>query len=263
MVRPGPVSGKDDRGARYGLALLGSTNLRLPCTNKLHINTPISGDNVALRLSARPRLSSILALPFLSTGGALVFYIVSGVSLPLAILGVVALTGSIGALVVVRLPLAARAAVRRRVVRGAAAGLLATAAYDGCRLAVVSVFDLTFWPFDVFTRFGRLLIGDSVPSALTATVGTAFHYANGVGFGVAYVLFVRRPGVVTGLAWAAVLETAMVSLYPGWLGLRALDEFLSVSIAGHVAYGLVLGWSARALLHADPAVRGQDARVPS
>jgi hypothetical protein len=40
----------------------------------------------------------------------------------------------------------------------------------------------------------------------------------------------------------------MVSVYPGWLGMKALDEFLSVSITGHVAYGLVLGWLARSLL---------------
>jgi len=33
----------------------------------------------------------------------------------------------------------------------------------------------------------------------------------------------------------------MVNIYPGWLGLRALDEFLSVSVVGHLAYGAVLG----------------------
>ena len=48
-----------------------------------------------------------------------------------------------------------------------------------------------------------------------------------------------------GLAWAAVLELFMVSLYPGWLGLKPLDEFLSVSIFGHIVYGTVLGSVAR------------------
>jgi hypothetical protein len=38
-----------------------------------------------------------------------------------------------------------------------------------------------------------------------------------------------------------MLESIMVSIYPSWLGLKALDEFLSVSILGHVIYGAMLG----------------------
>ena len=37
----------------------------------------------------------------------------------------------------------------------------------------------------------------------------------------------------------------MVSVYPGWLGLRALDELRQVTIAGHVVHGAMLGWLAR------------------
>jgi hypothetical protein len=196
--------------------------------------------------------------PFLATGGALVIYILTGFSLPVGVLAAVAVTGAVSAVVWHRLPAIARVTVRRRVASGAIAGVLATAAYDGCRLLVVTVLGLTFWPFDVFSRFGRLLLSDAGPVP-TYVVGTAFHYANGVGFAIAYVLFVARPGVLTGLPWAAILETFMVSLYPGWLGLRALDEFLSVSIAGHVTYGLVLGSVARARLRAEQTVGGQRA----
>jgi hypothetical protein len=57
---------------------------------------------------------------------------------------------------------------------------------------------------------------------------------------------------LTGVAWAALLEVFMVTLYPGWLGLRALEEFLSVSIVGHAVYGVVLGATAGAWCrHAD------------
>ena len=51
-----------------------------------------------------------------------------------------------------------------------------------------------------------------------------------------------------------ILELLMVSVYPGWLDMRALDEFLQVSVLGHIVYGAVLGYSARWLL----AEREQD-----
>jgi hypothetical protein len=109
--------------------------------------------------------------------------------------------------------------------------LAATAAYDACRFALVQLFDLQFWPFDVFTRFGGLLMGESVAPPVVTAVGTAYHYVNGIGFGIAYVLFIRRPGIVTGLLWAGVLEVFMVSLYPGWLSIEAVNEFRSTSTA--------------------------------
>jgi hypothetical protein len=43
--------------------------------------------------------------------------------------------------------------------------------------------------------------------------------------------------------------------------MKALDEFLSVSITGHVAYGLVLGWLARSLLRSSRW--GEDDRDPA
>jgi hypothetical protein len=199
--------------------------------------------------------ASILALPFLSTGTALVAYILSGISLLLGIALVGALTGVIAMLGWHRLPAGLRPTVVRRVKRGAIAGVAATGAYDVFRFAMVRLFDLQFWPFDVFSRFGALLVGESVSPPVVAAVGTAYHYMNGIGFGVAYVLFVRRPGIVTGLLWAAVLECFMVSLYPGWLSMQAVNEFRAVSVVGHVAYGLTLGSVARVLLREDRLTR--------
>jgi hypothetical protein len=110
---------------------------------------------------------------------------------------------------------------------------------------MVTVLHFTFWPFDIFSIFGRLLVGDNAPTAITTGVGILYHYANGIGFAIAFVFLFRRPGVLSGLVWAAMLEFFMVSLYPSWLNLKALDEFLSVSIVGHTIYGLVLGSVAR------------------
>jgi hypothetical protein len=186
----------------------------------------------------------LISVPFLSTGGALAVFILTGVSLQVGmIVAAVLVTGAV-VLARTRLPEPSRRLVRSQAVRGIAAGLLATAAYDLCRFTVVSLTDIAYWPFDVFSRFGRLLVGEAAPAGVAVAVGTGYHYLNGVGFAIAYMLLVRRPGILTGLAWAAMLEIFMVSLYPGWLGLRALGEFLSVSIAGHAAYGVVLGTTA-------------------
>jgi hypothetical protein len=176
-----------------------------------------------------------------ATGIGLVVYIVAGLALPLAIL----LAWMIGAAAVVfvrrRLPADRRQEIGRQVRVGLLAGLLATASYDLIRLVIVSAVPMSFWPFDIFTKFGRLLVGVHASPVLAGIVGTIYHYANGIGFGVAYTLLFKRHGVRTGLVWAAVLEAFMVSLYPGWLHLKALDEFVSISIIGHVTYGVVLG----------------------
>ena len=186
----------------------------------------------------------LISVPFLSTGGALAVFILTGISLLVGMIAAAVLVAGAVVLARTRLPEPSRRLVRSQAVRGIAAGLLATAAYDLCRLAVVSLTGITYWPFDVFSRFGQLLVGEAAPAGVAVAVGTGYHYLNGVGFAIAYMLLVRRPGIVTGLAWAALLEVFMVSLYPGWLGLRALGEFLSVSIAGHAAYGVVLGATA-------------------
>ncbi len=188
----------------------------------------------------------LISVPFLSTGAALAVFVLTGISLRVGMAAAAILIAGAVVLVRVRLPEPSRSLVRSRAVQGAGAGLLATAAYDLCRLGAVTLIGVNYWPFDVFSRFGRLLVGEAAPAGMAVAVGTAYHYLNGVGFAIAYTLLVRRPGILTGLAWAALLEVFMVTLYPGWLGLRALDEFLSVSITGHAAYGLVLGATAGA-----------------
>jgi hypothetical protein len=46
-----------------------------------------------------------------------------------------------------------------------------------------------------------------------------------------------------GVGWALLLELAMLTVYPIWLGLQAvLAEFTAVLVVGHLAYGSTLGW---------------------
>jgi len=57
-----------------------------------------------------------------------------------------------------------------------------------------------------------------------------------MGFALAFaVLAGDRSGVPLGLIWAFVLEALMLTFYPGWLDIRAIHEFATVSILGHAA----------------------------
>lgn len=186
-----------------------------------------------------------LAILPLAAGAGLLAYLLAGLSLPAGVALAAGMGIAAAAAVWRRIPARDRPVIRRRAVVGLAAGALATLAYDLCRLMAVTLLGLSFRPFDVFPIFGRLLIGKDVPAILAAVIGFLYHCANGIGFGIAYMFLFRRVGVVSGLLWAALLEGMMVSLYPSWLSIKALDEFAGVSVLGHFAYGFVLGYVAR------------------
>ncbi|HEX2084559.1 MAG TPA: hypothetical protein VHF89_02675 [Solirubrobacteraceae bacterium] len=196
-------------------------------------------------LPAAGRRLPLLALPF-AGGAGLVVYILAGISLPAAA-GAVALLGAVvWRLVASDAPEVDRRAIAARVRAGAVAGLLAVAAYDLVRFGLVSLLTLEFEPFHVIPRFGRLFVGDAAPEAVAVAAGVAYHVANGIGFAVGYALAVRRPGPLTGVAWGVGLELCMAVLYPTWLAIATLEEFLTVSALGHLAYGAVLGLAMRA-----------------
>lgn len=185
-----------------------------------------------------------LAVLPLATGIGLVVYLLAHVSLRLGIAA--ALLSGVGSAFVAwrRSPVEARRILRQRVLAGVVAGLLATLAYDAARYVVVTIFPLVIWPFDVFPIFGQLLIG-AAPRKVLYAVGWLYHMANGTGFAVCYAILFPRPGILTGLLFAGVLEFLMISLYPSWLGVKAYGEFLNISVVGHTAYGFVLGLLAK------------------
>jgi hypothetical protein len=191
---------------------------------------------------------SLFAALFLSTGAALLIYLISGISLGAAVTLVLAGAMIVGAGIWRRSASHDRAAVRQTVWAGIPAGVLATTAYDLSRFVLIELTGIQFWPFDIFTIFGQALIGVGYTGSLIAAVGIVYHLANGIGFGIAYTIMFGRHGVLAGIVWALLLEVLMVTFYPGWLGLKALNDFLQVSIVGHLVYGAVLGVTARALL---------------
>jgi hypothetical protein len=196
-------------------------------------------DRPADRVAVPARLT-LLLVP-LSSGAAVLVYLLTRVSLPLAAAALAAAGAISTAHVARRLSPEVRQLLRTRVQRGLIAGTAATAAYDAVRYGIAVVGDLSLWPFRPFALFGGLLIGGSAPLAVRYAVGTAYHVLNGLGFAIAYTIFFGRPRLWSALVWACVLELLTILLYPSWLRLQAMGEFVAVSMLGHVAYGLTLG----------------------
>lgn len=195
----------------------------------------------------RVHRAAIAALP-LVTGAALLLHIYVGAPLLLMIITAGGLT-TIGAVLAWRrCPEAVKLELIRRARAGVMAGLGATAAYDLVRWLLLEVFHFNFQPFDIFSIFGTLLIGSSAPGWMVLAVGVLFHWLNGVGFATGYSLLFGHRGWWAGLLWALGLEAVMLAVYPGWLSIEAISEFRSISMLGHVVYGLTLGAVSRRIL---------------
>jgi hypothetical protein len=193
------------------------------------------------------RAAVVIAAVFLSTGAGLVAYFLSGVSLPLGVGVALLASGSVAVAVWRRLTPAQRATVRTRAWIGVRAGAAATVAYDVTRFVVVKAFGLSVSPFAALPLFGQLLLSQAGSTPATVATGIAYLVTNGVGFGTAFAVVFADRGVLAGVAWALVLEAAMLTFYPGWLDIRAIGEFFSMTLLGHVAYGATLGWLSRQL----------------
>ncbi|GHJ48754.1 hypothetical protein Cs7R123_60960 [Catellatospora sp. TT07R-123] len=193
-----------------------------------------------LSVPALRRRIFLIGLP-MAGGAGLVLHILTDISLPLAIGAFALLGAAVFGFVLSRLDPAGRRALRRRAGVGLVAGLIGTLAYDAARYGVVALFDMSFKPFHVFHIFGELFIGTNHPDALIFAVGLAYHISNGTFFGLAYTMVFRRPSWWTGALWGIGLELCMAFLYPTWLRIQMLNEFLEVSALGHVVYGATLG----------------------
>jgi len=130
------------------------------------------------------------------------------------------------------------------IVQGAIGGLLAAVAYDLYRLPFV----LSGAPlFNVFPRFGELLLGNTDPRWLVQTLGWTYHFSNGAALGImflAMVSFFRRPSLFWGaVAWALFIEAMLLlTPYPTFLGLQLDGRFLFLTATAHLVFGLALGF---------------------
>lgn len=131
------------------------------------------------------------------------------------------------------------ATLRLALVAGASGGLLGTLGYDLFRVPFVASGLRVLAPID---SYGILALGASHSSGWTGLVGWGYHFANGIGFGIAYAMVALGRHWGWAVGWAMVLETATVltpffSLY----GLAGQPGLVAVAYAAHVCYGVPLG----------------------
>jgi hypothetical protein len=188
------------------------------------------------------RLAWAYAVLALGSGLALVVAVLARVSLGIVLVLLVPVYGGIALALRSMAGEATRRLLLRRARAGVIAGAFATLAYDAVRFALVSLLPLHVRPFEAIPLFGYLIAGQGISFAAATSIGFAYHYANGVLFGMAYGVLLAERSAAFGVLWGMGLEVAMLALYPRWLHLgNVLAEFTAVSLAGHLAYGIVLG----------------------
>ena len=141
----------------------------------------------------------------------------------------------------------------RIILIGATAGFIAAISYDIFRLPFVfsrswglSGFVPALPLFKVFPQFGAMILGTSDSTSMAANlIGWAYHFSNGVTFGVMYAAMVngqwRRLWPVA-IVFAVGLELAMLfTPYPATFGIRVTATFVVVTLAAHFIFGVVMG----------------------
>ena len=144
----------------------------------------------------------------------------------------------------------------RAVVVGGFAGFIAACAYDVFRLPFVFAqewgIDAVMPPlklFKVFPRFGAMILGEPTDqpgySLAAHLTGWAYHFSNGVTFGVMYVAMIgdaRRRSWWWAVLLATGLELAMLlTPYPAFFAIPLTATFIAVTFTAHLVFGMVLG----------------------
>jgi len=150
----------------------------------------------------------------------------------------------------------------RGIVVGGLAGLVAAFAYDIFRLPFVFAHELgierilpPLQLYKVFPRFGAMILGQPVEqpvySLLAQLVGWAYHFSNGLTFGIMYVALVgdaKRRLWAWAVLFATGLELGMLfTPYPRFFGIALTPKFVVATLAAHLVFGVVMGLTAQGL----------------
>lgn len=128
---------------------------------------------------------------------------------------------------------------RSAIVAGTIGGLVGTIGYDLFRAPFAAAGVRAMAPID---SYGVLLLGADGSSAWTGLAGWGYHFANGIGFGIAYALVAFGRKWWWGVAWAMVLETATVlTPFATTYRLRGHWDLIALAYAAHLCYGYPLG----------------------
>jgi hypothetical protein len=102
--------------------------------------------------------------------------------------------------------------------------------------------------FKVFPRFGAMILGEPIEQpaySLTAhLIGWAYHFSNGVTFGIMYVAMIgdARRSWLWAVLLATGLELAMLlTPYPQFFAIPLSALFVAVTLTAHLIFGFALG----------------------
>lgn len=139
------------------------------------------------------------------------------------------------------------AGFRELLLAGTLGGLVGTFGYDLFRLPFVLLGMRVLAPID---SYGLLAAGAAESSAWTGLLGWTYHFANGIGFGIAWVMLAPGRHWRWGVAWAMVLETAtVVTPFATLYALRGAGgtnwRAIAIAYAAHVPFGWAVGRAAQ------------------
>jgi hypothetical protein len=135
-----------------------------------------------------------------------------------------------------------------RLIVGAWGGLVATFAYDLTRLGLWQSGLIDFDPFLSHPIFGSMITGLAETTSTAIIVGWAYHFWNGFGFGIIYTLVAGPANWGYALLWALFLEAGWLTALPSILEFRLNPQLIVVSLIGHAAYGMALGFVAQKVI---------------
>jgi len=118
-------------------------------------------------------------------------------------------------------------------------GLLGTFAYDLVRIPFHLAGQRIFAPI---AAYGVWINDANASSRFTDVVGWAYHFSNGITFGIMYalVLFGRPWGWA--IVWGLILETiALASPFARIFSIAGNYSAIGIAYSGHVAWGIPLG----------------------
>lgn len=138
-----------------------------------------------------------------------------------------------------------RGIVLQRIYAGLFAGFVGLIAYDVIRWVLVETGLIPANPFRVIEVFGLLIMQTDTDTLLTKSVGWGFHIWNGLTFAMMFTLAFGRGRILWAVIWSLILEVAMLASYPSMFHIVMGWPFVSISLIGHVAFGLAVGWAAR------------------
>lgn len=193
----------------------------------------------------KPSLLGIGIVTASFSGLALLLHAFAGVHVAFTVVVMVPLTVVLLGAVIAMKRIQGREVFLQRVWAGVFAGVMGLIAYDLIRWLIMVTGIVSFDPFRAIEVFGLLILKTDVDTLTTKTIGWLFHTWNGLAFAVMYTLAFGRGKIWLAVVWSLVLEAAMVATYPSLFRIKLDAPFLIISIIGHIAYGLALGYVAR------------------